>query len=89
MEDFYRWYSQNVKYPKEAKRTGIQGKVEVQLTVEADGSLTNIKIAKGIGGGCDEEVLRVLSKAEKWIPAKAKGNPVKCALKLPFIFRLE
>jgi periplasmic protein TonB len=89
MESFYQWFSQTVKYPIEARKKGIEGRVYAQFFVEEDGSLSNIKITQGIGGGCDEETIRVLSTSPKWIPAKYKGKVVRCGMKLPFRFRLE
>jgi periplasmic protein TonB len=88
MEGFYQWFAQKAKYPIEARKMGIEGRVYVQFVVEEDGSLSNIKVVQGIGGGCDEETVRVLSTSPKWIPAKSKGKTVKCRVRLPFAFRL-
>jgi len=85
---FYRFVGENLRYPPDARRHGIQGKVFVQFIIEKDGSITNPIIIQGIGGGCDEEVLRVISKSPKWNPGMQKGKPVKQRYTLPIIFKL-
>lgn len=65
MEGFYKYIAQNMVYPKEARRVGIEGRVFLQFLIRKDGSLTDIKLLKGIGHGCDEEAIRVLQNAEK------------------------
>ncbi len=85
---FYRFVGENLRYPADARRHGIQGKVFVQFIIEKDGSITNPIIIQGIGGGCDEEVLRVISKSPKWNPGKQKGKPVRQRYTLPMIFKL-
>ncbi len=59
---------QNIKYPEQAKKNGIQGKVFVTFVIETDGSITNVKVLRGIGGGCDEEAARVIKLMPKWNP---------------------
>ncbi len=85
---FYRFVGENMRYPADARRHGIQGKVFVQFIIEKEGSITNPIIIQGIGGGCDEEVLRVMSKSPKWNPGKQKGKPVRQRYTLPMIFKL-
>lgn len=78
----------NIKYPEQAKKKGIQGKVFVTYVVETDGSITNVKVLRGIGGGCDEEAIRVIKLMPKWNPGMNKGKPVKVQFKLPINFTL-
>lgn len=85
---FYRFVGENMRYPADARRHGIQGKVIVQFIIEKDGRITNPIIIQGIGGGCDEEALRVMSQTPKWNPGRQKGKPVRQRYTLPMIFKL-
>ncbi|MEM7315362.1 MAG: energy transducer TonB, partial [Planctomycetota bacterium] len=60
-----------------------------QFVVEIDGSLTDIKVIKGIGSGCDEEAVRVLKAAPKWEPGKQRNKPVRVRRSLPIVFSLK
>ena len=62
---------------------------EFEFVVEKDGSLTDIKTMKGIGGGCDEEACRIIGNAPKWKPGKQRGRPVRVKMVIPILFRLE
>lgn len=88
MNEFYRIIAKEMKYPAQARRLGIQGVVIVEFIIEEDGSITNAKIVKGIGGGCDEEVLRIISIAPKWKPGTRSGKPVKQRMVVPITFKL-
>jgi len=88
-EKMYKWLADNIKYPQVAKETGISGTVIVTFVVEKDGRVTNAKILKGIGGGCDEEALRVVSAMPKWKAGKQNGVPVRVQFNLPIRFTLE
>ncbi|MDD5569988.1 MAG: energy transducer TonB [Bacteroidales bacterium] len=85
----FKFILDNIKYPKDAKEMGIEGKVFISFIVEKDGSLSNFKILRGIGGGCDEEALRVAKLMPKWIPGKQKGYAVRVILNMPIQFTLE
>jgi len=87
--EFYKFVGENLKYPSQARRIGIGGKVFVHFIVDKDGGLSDIKVARGIGAGCDEEVLRILAMSPKWIPGKQRGNPVRVRMMLPITFRLQ
>ncbi len=78
----------NLKYPDKARKAGISGKVYVSFTVKADGTLTNIRILRGIGGGCDEEALRIIRQMPKWKPGKQGNSNVNCEMTLPIFFQL-
>ena len=71
-----------------ARRNHIQGKVFLQFIVDTDGSLSDIKVVKGIGFGCDQESLRVMKLAPKWNPGKQRGKPVKVRMMVPISFAL-
>ena len=83
------YLQQNIKYPEEAKELGIQGKVFVTFVVEIDGSITDVKVLRGIGGGCDEEAIRVVSSMPKWVPGKQRGTAVRVQFNLPIKFTLQ
>lgn len=89
MDDLMAFIGQNISYPEIAKRAGVEGKVFVQLVIEKDGSITDIKVAKGIGAGCDEEAVRVCKLLPKWKPGKQNGKPVRVRMVIPFLFRLQ
>ncbi|MBT8191513.1 MAG: TonB family protein, partial [Bacteroidia bacterium] len=82
----------NIKYPAEARKSGIQGMVVVQFVVEKDGSISNSKILRDIGGGCGKESLRVVDSMndmkEKWVPGKKEGKITRVAYTLPVKFAL-
>ena len=79
----------NIKYPEEAMKKNVTGTVYVSFAVETDGNLTDLKIQKGIGSGCDEETIRVMKLMPKWIPGTTKGQPVKARVTLPVKFKLD
>jgi hypothetical protein len=80
---------ENLSYPSIAKEKKIQGIVYTTFIVEKDGTLSDIKIHKGIGGGCDEECIRIVKLMPKWIPGKHNGNVVRVLYYLPFKFTLN
>ncbi|MEM6724921.1 MAG: energy transducer TonB [Bacteroidota bacterium] len=79
----------NITYPDEARTEGIEGMAVVSFIVEKDGQLTEAKIVRGIGGGCDEAVLEMIENMPKWEPGKKDGTPVRVAFNLPVRFKLE
>jgi protein TonB len=89
MKSFYDYVAQNLEYPVTARRMRIEGKVYIQFIINKDGSLTDFQILKGIGGGCDEEAIRVLKTSPKWNAGKQRGRPVKVKMSLPIMFVLE
>lgn len=88
LKSFYTYVSNNLNYPSGARRMGLEGRVFVEFVVERDGSLTDIKVVKGIGGGCDEEAVRVIAGAPKWNPGKQRGREVRVRMVLPLVFKL-
>jgi TonB family protein len=83
------YLAHSLKYPQEARENNIQGTVYVEFVVEIDGSLTRIKVLRGIGSGCDEECVRVVKLMPKWNPGKQRGNPVRSQFVLPVQFILN
>lgn len=88
-EELYKYLGSNITYPEQAKNDGIQGRVFVTFVVERDGSITNAQVLRGIGGGCDEEALRVVNAMPKWTPGKKEGEVVRVQYNLPVIFKLQ
>ena len=86
---FYEYIGKNMKYPKQARKLGVEGTVIIEMVVDKDGSLTDFKVLKGIGAGCDEEALRVLKSAPKWKPGKQRGRAVKVKMTVPMRFKLS
>ncbi len=89
MSEFYKFVSKNLIYPAQARRMGIEGKVYVYFVVDNDGSLSDIEVVKGIGAGCDEEVLRITKMCPNWNPGKQRGEPVRVRMMMPITFRLN
>ena len=85
----YEFLAKNIKYPQAAKDSNIQGKVFVQFVVEKDGSITNAKVGRDIGGGCGEEALRVVKMMPKWTPGELGGQKVRVQYVLPVKYELN
>lgn len=88
MAAFYKLAGENIRYPAQARRMNVEGKVFVEFVVSRDGTLTDIKVVKGIGSGCDEEAVRIVSLSPPWNPAKQRGKPVRQRIVLPIFFKL-
>ena len=84
-----QYIAEQVKYPAEAKKAGAQGRVFIGFIVEPDGSLSNFKVLRGIGYGCDEEALRVAQSMPKWNPGMQRGKAVRVSYLISVIFQLE
>jgi len=85
----YKQYLEtSMRYPEEALQNEIEGKVTIQFTVEPTGQLTDFKVLKGLGYGCDEEVIRLIKRGPKWIPTKKDDEAVKDRVKVRLRFRL-
>ena len=78
----------NLVYPKAAQDSSIQGRVIVRFTVEKDGSITDVEVARSLHPVLDEEAVRVVSMMPKWQPAMRKGDPIRSKFSLPIYFRL-
>ncbi len=85
---FYKYVFEKIKYPAQARRMGIEGKVFIEFVVNRDGSIVDVKAIKGIGAGCDEEAERVVKSAPSWTPGKQRGKPVRQKMVIPITFKL-
>lgn len=88
MEAFYKFVGKELRYPAQANRMGVEGRVFVQFVVDEQGNVSDVKAVKGIGAGCDEEAVRVI-KLTKWNPGKQRGRPVKVRMIMPVMFKLS
>lgn len=86
MQAFYEYVAANLKYPASALRLGVSGKVFVQFVIEKDGSITDVKVLKGIEDACDAEAIRVVKSAPKWEPGRQRGRAVRVYQRLPIVF---
>lgn len=87
--DMTVFMNSNLRYPDAAREANIDGQVIVNFVVNEDGAISNLKLMRGIGGGCDEEALRVISAMPKWKPGKQNGIPVKVFFTYPVRFILN
>ena len=83
-----KYIQNNLVYPKQAIELAIQGTVYVNFVVEKDSTITNPKVLRGIGGGCDEEAIRLIKAMPKWIPGKQRNMAVRCQFNMPIKFSL-
>lgn len=83
-----QYLQKNIEYPQMARESGIEGTVFVTFVVETDGTVTQVRILRGIGGGCDEEALRVVRNMPKWNPGKQRGRSVRVQFNMPIRFKL-
>lgn len=88
IEAFSKFLATNIRYPKAARDNNVQGRVIITFVVEKDGSLSNMKVVRGIGSGCDEEAVRVLSISPAWKPGIQNGRAVKVQYSVPISFAL-
>jgi protein TonB len=85
----FSYLAHNIQYPMAAKETGIQGTVHLTFVIETDGSISNVGLLRGIGGGCDEEAMRVVRNMPRWTPGNQQGRPVRVQFTLPVKFVLH
>jgi periplasmic protein TonB len=84
-----KFLADNIVYPQQATENGIQGTVYVSFVVDSKGNVTDVKILRGIGGGCDEEALRVVKMMPQWHPGKQNGKQVRVLFNMPIYFKLQ
>ncbi len=85
----FEYLGKNLKYPPMAKDAGIQGIVYVTFVVIENGDITDVRVLRGIGGGCDEEAVKVVKNMPKWKPGKQRGKAVRVQFNLPIRFTLQ
>lgn len=88
MAALYKYIQKKMKYPKEAKKQGIEGKVFVQFIIDKEGRIDKVRVVQGIGGGCDEEAVRVIKMLPDFTPGMSDGEPIDISMVLPITFRL-
>jgi periplasmic protein TonB len=85
----YKFLKENMKYPAVARENGIEGSVYVGFVVGKDGTIRDVKVKRGIGGGCNEEAIRVVELMPKWNPGKQNGKAVNVSFTIPIKFKLD
>lgn len=86
--DFYQYVAANLKYPEQARKMGVEGRVFLKFLVDEAGKISNVQVIRGIGAGCDAEAKRILSEAPNWKPGMQDGVAVKSTFNLAVIFKL-
>ena len=86
---FSKWVNERLVYPEIAKENGVQGRVTLQFTVEADGRVTNVRVLRGVDPSLDAEAVRVVSSSPKWKPGRQRDRAVKVTYTFPVIFQLR
>lgn len=84
-----KYLGKSIKYPQMAQDAGISGTVFLTFEVDKDGKIKDVKVLRGIGGGCDEEAIRVVKAMPQWSPGKQRGKPVRVQFTLPVKFTLR
>lgn len=87
--EFSKWVNSKLQYPEIAKENGVQGRVTLQFTVNTDGSVSNVKVLRGVDSSLDKEAVRVVSMSPKWKPGKQRDRAVKVTYTFPVIFQLR
>ena len=87
--EFSKWVNSRLVYPEIAKENGVQGRVTLQFTVNADGTVSNVKVLRGVDSSLDKEAVRVVSSSPKWKPGKQRDRAVKVTYTIPVIFQLR
>jgi protein TonB len=87
--ELFKYLGKAIKYPQMAQESGISGVVYVTFVVDKDGKIRDAKVLRGIGGGCDEEAIRVVKAMPAWKPGKQRGKPVTVQYNLPIRFTLK
>ena len=87
--EFSKWVNQRLVYPEIAKENGVQGRVMLQFQVNPDGTVSNVKVLRGVDPSLDKEAVRVVSSSPKWTPGKQRDRAVKVTYTFPVIFQLR
>ena len=88
MQAMIEFLQANMKYPEDAAKQKVEGRVMVQFVVETDGSVTDVHVAKQVFPSLDAEAIRVVQAMPKWTPGKEKGKVVRVKYNLPIVFRM-
>lgn len=87
--DFAMWVAKHVKYPKDAKKAGIEGTVMVHFVIDKNGKISDAHVHEGVHPVLDQEAVRVVLKSPRWKPAKKDGRPVKVSYTIPVVFNFS
>lgn len=88
MQAMIEFLQANMKYPEDAAKQKVEGRVMVQFVVETDGSISDVHVAKQVFPSLDAEAIRVVQAMPKWTPGKEKGKVVRVKYNLPIVFRM-
>ncbi|MFA6152652.1 MAG: energy transducer TonB [Chitinophagaceae bacterium] len=83
------WIAKNLVYPVEAQKNGEQGRVIVQFVVKKDGTISDVKVVRGISKSCNDAAMDLIKKMPAWKPGKQNGRPVNVSFSLPVTFKLQ
>ncbi len=83
------YLANHIQYPAEAKKARVQGRVFINFIVEKDGSISHVKVMRGIGHGCDKEAVKAVENMPRWIPGYQRGKPVRVSFNVPVKFSLQ
>jgi protein TonB len=89
MTAFHKFVAEHMKYPQQARRMAVEGKVYCSFVVNRDGTIQDVKVVRGLGAGCDEEAVRVIGLAPPWNPSKQRGKAVRSRFHLFITFRMH
>ena len=88
MQAMIEFLQTNMKYPEDAEKQKVEGRVMVQFVVETDGSISDVHVAKQVFPSLDAEAIRVVQAMPRWTPGKDKGKVVRVKYNLPIVFRM-
>lgn len=88
-DSLYKFLESNLKYPEDAKKDSIQGRVICRFTIDTDGSITDIRVLRSVHPSLDAEAVRVLSAMPKWVPAETDGKKTRCKFVFPVVFKMD
>lgn len=88
-DKLFQYLKENIKYPDDAEKAGLEGRVVCQFVVDKDGSITDIDVIQSISESLDKEAVRVIKAMPKWKPGKMKGETVRVKFTIPISFRLQ
>ena len=89
MDLLYDKLKKEITYPKAARVNNTEGQVEIGFIIERDGSISNTEVISGIGDGCDQEALRVVSGIESFVPGSQRGRTVRVKMSMPIVFKIN
>ena len=88
-DSLYKFLESNLKYPEDAKKDSIQGRVICRFTIDTDGSITDIRVLRSVHPSLDAEAVRVISAMPKWVPAETDGKKTRCKFVFPVVFKMD